>query len=239
MDNIKISHDKVKMIAHRGASSLECENTAAAFVAAGNRSYYGIETDVHVTRDGQYVVIHDSQTERVAGENLCVEKSSLSQLRDLRLFDIDGEKREDLVIPTLNEYIRICKKYNKHSFLELKETMSCENVKGIVKEVRKFDWLDNVTFISFCLDNLLALRKILPDQNMQFLTKRCSSKTLSILEEYHFGLDIKYESLTENIASFCIERGLLVNVWTLNCPDIAEEFVSNGLVNMITSNVLE
>lgn len=53
------------MIAHRGVSGIECENTAAAFVTAGNRSYFGIETDVHRTADGQYIIIHDDDTKRV------------------------------------------------------------------------------------------------------------------------------------------------------------------------------
>ena len=51
MDTIKIKKKKVKMIAHRGLSGLERENTCSAFVAAGNRSYFGIETDVHRTAD--------------------------------------------------------------------------------------------------------------------------------------------------------------------------------------------
>lgn len=41
-----------KMVAHRGLSGIERENTLLAFVAAGNRSYWGIECDVHVTKDG-------------------------------------------------------------------------------------------------------------------------------------------------------------------------------------------
>ena len=67
MDTCKLNGRKPKMIAHRGVSKLERENTCAAFIAAGNRSYFGIETDVHVTADGQYVIIHDDTTTRVAG----------------------------------------------------------------------------------------------------------------------------------------------------------------------------
>ena len=37
---------KVQIIAHRGMSALETENTAAAFIAAGNSSCYGVETDI-------------------------------------------------------------------------------------------------------------------------------------------------------------------------------------------------
>ena len=65
MDTIKINKGAVKMVAHRGASGLERENTVPAFLAAGNRSYFGIETDIHRTADGKYVVIHDETTSRV------------------------------------------------------------------------------------------------------------------------------------------------------------------------------
>ena len=46
MNTVKFNKQSVKMVAHRGVSGLERENTCAAFVAAGNRSYFGIETDV-------------------------------------------------------------------------------------------------------------------------------------------------------------------------------------------------
>ena len=52
MNTIKFDKKNVKVIAHRGVSGLERENTCASFVAAGNRSYYGIETDIHKTMDG-------------------------------------------------------------------------------------------------------------------------------------------------------------------------------------------
>lgn len=54
MDTLHLNAPQVKMVAHRGMSGLELENTCSAFVAAGNRSYYGIETDVHRTSDGHF-----------------------------------------------------------------------------------------------------------------------------------------------------------------------------------------
>lgn len=63
----KVNLANVQMIAHRGVSGLERENTNAAFIAAGNRSYYGIETDVHRTKDGHYVIFHDDNMLRLTG----------------------------------------------------------------------------------------------------------------------------------------------------------------------------
>ena len=69
MNTVKIEKLAVKMTAHRGVSGLETENTAAAFIAAGQRTYFGIETDIHKTADGHFICCHDSNIERVSGDN--------------------------------------------------------------------------------------------------------------------------------------------------------------------------
>ena len=114
MDTLRLQNPKPKIIAHRGQSGLEMENTCSAFVAAGNRTHFGIETDVHVTADGQFIIIHDDSTKRVALDDMAVENTTFETLRSLRLCDTDGKRgRKDLVLPSLEEYIQICKKYEK------------------------------------------------------------------------------------------------------------------------------
>lgn len=109
MNTIAFTHPhKPGMVAHRGVSGLETENTNAAFVAAGNRSYVGIETDVHRTVDGKFVIIHDDRTGRVAMDDLAVEQSTYDTLRGLLLKQTDGVKgRTDIRIPNLAEYLGI------------------------------------------------------------------------------------------------------------------------------------
>ena len=64
-----------QMIAHRGVCGLEPENTNAAFIAAGNRSYYGIESDVHKTADDKFVIMHDGNTLRMTGDDIEIAKA--------------------------------------------------------------------------------------------------------------------------------------------------------------------
>ena len=103
MDTIKIENKAVKMVAHRGLSGIEKENTCSAFVAACNRAtYFAVETDVHRTVDGQFVIFHDDNTARVGLDHLVIEESTFETLRKLQLVDIDGKRgRIDLTIPTL------------------------------------------------------------------------------------------------------------------------------------------
>ena len=114
MNTVKIQDKRgVQMIAHRGVSGLERENTCPAFVAAGVKSYYGIESDVHVTKDGKYIVFHDDNLERLTGLSLVIEETDFDTLRAIRMKDTDGvTERADLFLPTLEEYISICKKYD-------------------------------------------------------------------------------------------------------------------------------
>ena len=53
--------NKPLMIAHRGLSGVKLENTKEAFELASNHTYFGIETDVHSTKDNRIVVCHDGR----------------------------------------------------------------------------------------------------------------------------------------------------------------------------------
>lgn len=240
MNTVKFNkgNSSVKMVAHRGVSGLETENTCAAFVAAGNRSHFGIETDVHVTSDGKYIIIHDDHTGRVATENLHVEGSTFDALRALPMNDKDGALRGDLQLPTLDEYVRICKKYEKIGVLELKNRMTPEQIAGIVDVIRACGYLDGIIFISFDIENLYDLKKILPDAKAQWLCCDCKIETLDNLAAHKLGLDVLYTELTAEGVKAAHERGIVVNCWTVDNPTDAERLASWG-VDMITSNILE
>lgn len=239
MDTIKIDSGKTLMVAHRGVSGLEKENTCAAFVAAGNRSYFGIETDVHRTLDGRFVCIHDDNTARVAIDNLTIEKSTFDTLRSLQLCDRDNVKgRSDLRIPTLQEYVRICKKYNKTGVLELKNRIEREDLEKIVAIIREEDYLSGIIFISFVLDNLIDMRALLPDQPCQYLTCEYNDELIQTLLRHHLDLDILFTCLDEEKIARLHANGILVNAWTCDDADKARDLVSWG-IDYITSNILE
>ena len=240
VNTIKISKGGVKMIAHRGLSGLERENTCSAFVAACNReSYFGVETDVHRTADGHYVIFHDDDTRRVGVDSLKIEESTFDTLRSLQLTDIDGQRgRSDLRIPSLEEYIGICKKYDKDCVLELKNHFRAADIHRIVSIVEKSGWLERVIFISFDLKNLIALRRYCPQQRAQYLLSKFQDDALDALSEYDLGLDIKYTALTPEIVSRVHDIGKEVNCWTVNEPDEAAKLVDMG-VDYITTNILE
>lgn len=239
MDTIKFDKKNTLMVAHRGLSGIEKENTNAAFVAAGNRSYFGIETDVHKTLDGKYVVFHDDTTGRVAIDDMEVEKTTFDCLRNLLLTDIDGKKgRTDIRIPTLQEYISICKKYEKTAVLELKNAFTEDEIYEIIDIIKDLGYLENVIFISFCLENLVFLRKKYPEQAAQYLVDDYEDSLIDTLKKNNLDLDIDYHALNKDNMTALHNAGIKVNCWTCNDPEAAAELSDMG-IEFITSNILE
>ena len=239
MNTIKFENKgNIKMIAHRGVSGLERENTCPAFVAAGVKSYWGIETDVHVTLDGKFIIIHDDDTLRVSGESHTVEETDFDTLRSLRLIDKStGIVRHDLVLPTLSEYIRILRHYEKHAVLEIKNPMEKADLERIITIIRQEQYLEHTTFISFDWQNMLHLRCLLPAQSAQFLMETWEEDLPERLASHHLDLDIYFKCLTEERVRRLHEKGILVNVWTVDSPEDAAALAQMG-VDQVTSNIL-
>ena len=242
MNTVKIQKGNVKMVAHRGVSGLETENTCPAFVAAGNRSYFGVETDVHVTKDTKFVIIHDETTDRVSGGEFCinVEENDFSATENIVLPDRDGSRdRTDIRIPSLAEYVKICKKYEKICVLEIKNPFEENDLKNLVEEIREIDYLDSMIFISFALSNCILLRKMLPEAEIQFLTVgEVDDALVATLVDNKLDLDIFFKRLTADNVALLHSKGIKINCWTVDGKDDAEALVAMG-VDFITSNILE
>ena len=228
----------IKMIAHRGLSGLERENTCAAFVAAGVKSYYGIETDVHVTKDKKFICVHDDDLKRIANLDWVVEETPFDMLRSVRLTDVDGRKREDLCLPSLEEYFAVCKKYQKKAVLELKNPMDKDMVWAIAETAVQMQWFENVIFISFAAENLVALREKYPTATAQFLTETATDEEIRFMIDNRLDADLCGYCVTKEKVDALHKAGLKVNVWTLDTIEHAQMAKACG-VDFITSNILE
>jgi len=100
-------------LAHRGASALAPENTMEAFRIAVEAGAGGLELDVHLTRDGYGVVIHDATVDRTTSGTGAVAEMTLDELRGLDAghnFGPDGGRArpyggQGLRVPTLAEVL--------------------------------------------------------------------------------------------------------------------------------------
>ena len=197
-----------------------------------------METDIHRTADGRYIVFHDDNLTRLLGDGRVVEEMCFDELRALRLTDLDGNARGDLLLPTLEEYVHICKKYDKDCVLEIKNHFEPEDIDNVIAIIRGIGWLERTIFISFDLPNMICIRERLPQQRAQYLVSTFGDDLLDILTGHHLDLDIKYSSLSAEQVRACHEAGIQVNVWTVNEAADADRLAGYG-VDYITTNILE
>ena len=107
-------------IAHRGASA-ECpENTLAAFRQALQLGADYLELDLHFTRDGHAVVIHDETVERTTSAPGVVSGMTLAELRRLDCAAPMAPRFGGEKIPTLTEVIRLVQPHQTGLLVEIK-----------------------------------------------------------------------------------------------------------------------
>ena len=237
-DTIKFDNKETAVIAHRGLSGLAVENTKTAFVAAGERSYYGIEADLRRTADGKFIVCHDDHLFWLSGRFIKVEERTLDELLSVPLFGknilTDAPER----LTDLEGYISVCKQYGKQAILEFKSSFIDEEIGQIVKIISDLDYIEKVTFITYNFNNLISIRKLLPDQQVQCLLAEYNEDMIEKILAARMDLAIKYTFITKDIVEKFHNAGLKVNCWTVDNKIIAEQLVNLG-VDFITTNILE
>ena len=110
----------MKIYAHRGSSGTHPENTLAAFEEAARLAIHGVELDVHLSKDGRLVVIHDETIDRTSNGVVYVKDLTLA---DLRAYDYPKWLMlswETITIPTLEEVLEIFQHTTHHVNIELK-----------------------------------------------------------------------------------------------------------------------
>jgi glycerophosphoryl diester phosphodiesterase len=206
----------VRVIAHRGASGEEIENTLEAFRRALLEGAHGVEMDVRRTRDGELIVFHDDTLERLAGRDEAVEDLTLQELMEvsLRLPSLPGKIGG---IPTLEEVI---------SDEELSKVTLCLEIKsdGIEKDlvdmVRRFDLIERVIIYSFHVEHLVRVKGIEPRLRVNLLFGRDRYRNLCLAVEN--GIDMinpEHYDADEDFVNFAVRSGLTVTVGKTNDPE--------------------
>ena len=100
--------NKVLVVAHRGNWSIAPENSVAAIDSAIRMKVDIVEIDIHKTKDGQLVLMHDNTVDRTTNGTGKVKDKTLAEIKQLRLKDKDGRLTE-YTVPTLEEALLAAK----------------------------------------------------------------------------------------------------------------------------------
>lgn len=232
--------DRPLNFAHRGASYEAPENTLAAFLLAAELGADGVELDVHLSQDGEVVVIHDFALESTSNGQGLVRDKTLSALKQLDAGGWFDPSFSGLRIPTLQEVIDAV---GDHLLLniELKTKSLRDNglAEAVVRTIEDNHLLDRVVVSSF---NPLALRWIkqlnpwvsvgllyTPEQPV--LLRRPWLRYLircEALHPHHSTVDSAY-------IHWARQQGYRVHTWTADDPGQMWQLMRHGVDLIITN----
>lgn len=232
--------DNVTLVAHRGMRSVAPENTTASFTEAGKHGYWGAECDVYRTKDGVWIISHDSHTYRMMDKSAFIEKKTYEELMDMNVDNgVNIDKYEDLKICSLEEYLDICKRYNMTPVIELKGKNNTKYYSEIVELANQFEV--NPVYISFHIENLQTMRR-LTQCKMYYLVQKISEDDIQDAKSIeNCGIDFngnKDKNFKSDIIKKCQDAGLELGAWTINEEDALQKLEQYG-ITLITTDCIE
>ncbi|NLZ15812.1 MAG: hypothetical protein GXY27_03980 [Erysipelotrichaceae bacterium] len=223
-------------IAHRGYHQKYYENTINAFKEAAKRDYYGIETDIHLTKDNYWVVHHDPDF-KSGGQKYVIAELTKDELIKLPLDNEQGDNAA--FIPLFEDFLIICIESEKRPIIEIKpKNPKRKYLKKLCKYIDKVLGLDKVTFIAFYPWPLIKLRlKYGRRIHLQMLIEPYFF-LIKWAKLFRMDIDISEKLLTKEIVEKMHKKKLRVNVWTIDEEASLRKFEEMG-VDYITTNVFD
>lgn len=179
------------IFAHRGASGYYPENTMLAFTKAVEMGATGIETDVHMTKDGKLVLIHDHSLERTCGVRGLIKDFYLEEIKQMDAGSWMDEDYKGERVPTLDELFAFVKQLDLVINLELKSgvVLYPKIEKRVVEAIRAHDMTERVIISSFNHYSLVELKRLAPEIPIGLLYNE------ALFEPWHYAKSIGASAL--------------------------------------------
>lgn len=208
--------------AHRGLSNQFPENTVLAFREAGKvPCFFGMETDVQMTKDGVLVCMHDKTIDRTTNGT---GKVSDYTWKELRKFWIDGgtgwndKYTHKLRIPTFKEYLKVCKKANLVPYVELK-LISPEGIKKTIEMLHQMGFEGKYVLTSFRWHYLKEAAKY-SNAPLEFMHKRYTPEIVDKLKGVKNAVIRPLaRRTTKELVDYCHSLGFIVECYGLPMRD--------------------
>ena len=160
---------KAKFISHRGFTPMAPENSLPSFYYAGLFGQWAIETDVHLTKDGEIVCCHNASVGKYCREDAVIAESTYAALCALPIQNgaragcfTDEERR----IPKFSEYLGICRRFGSVPFIELKT----DDTERVIHALKSHGFSENeVVMSSTVFSRLRDTRLLAPEMFLHLI----------------------------------------------------------------------
>jgi glycerophosphoryl diester phosphodiesterase len=196
------------IIGHRGAKGYVAENTVASFAKAIELKVDAIELDVHLSKDGEVIVIHDETVDRTTNQTGLVSDYTTAELIKLG-------------IPTLREVIQLVDKKCVVN-IEIKDLLATQKVVEIIEEfVTHFNWkYHQFQVSSFIWETLEAISKLNSAILLGVLTEDSIENALAFAKKIKVhSINPYFKLLNQENCNAMQNSGYKIYTWTVNSAE--------------------
>ncbi|MCL4396967.1 glycerophosphodiester phosphodiesterase [Candidatus Parvarchaeota archaeon] len=221
---------------HRGAAIEAPENTLPSFKLAKKLGVYGVEMDLHTSKDGELIVMHDETLDRTTNGKGLIHSHTLEEIKKLDAGFKFGKKWKGTRVSTLREVFEGLGRINY--YLEIKQ--SSKVYPGIEEKmldlIDEFNLKNNVQIISFDFDSLEIVRKLDKTIRTGLLYTGKSSWFIDIAKNLKINfLQPAFYLVYGDDIEIARKNGFKVAAWTVDNPEDIKRAIDLG-VDSITSN---
>ena len=209
-----------KLIGHRGIKSIFPENTIGSIYKAIEFDFKWVEVDVKISKDNIPFLLHDDTLFRTTGCNKKPTELKYSFIKKLNAGEQFNKKFINSSPPTLHQALLICSKNNIGINIELKPNAGyeIENVKAIIKVIKKFSFYKKYYFSSFDWISIISIKKNIPNANAGILIDNYSTEkkfieTLENCKKYNlFSCGLNIDIINSKILLLCKKYNLHIKL---------------------------
>ena len=223
-------------VAHRGASSYAPENTQAAFQKGLELGADFLECDVHLSKDGELVIMHDDKVDRTTNGAGFVRDYTLAELKELDAGALFGASFSGEKIMTLDELLE--EFYGEIGLLiEIKKPNPGieEKVAALLK---KYGDVSGVIVQSFDVESMRKMNSLLPELQIAILMKPStllpSSKRLEDLTSFATYINFNVSYINKRMVDRIHAYGGKVLVWSKKDQQLISKAFQYGVDGIIT-----
>ena len=208
-----------EIYAHRGFSGKYPENTLLAFQKAAEAGAEGIELDVHTTRDGEVVVMHDENTIRTTGTDALIKDLTLEEFKALDAGYIKNGEFGFVAPPTLREVFELLKEIGMKCNIEFKTGVyEYENIeRKVLALIDEFGFRERIIVSSFNHFTCCRFKELAPDVKIGFLEESWlihpgAYTRARGAECFHPFFNMLNHENVQDLRN----NGIEINAWTIN-----------------------
>ena len=235
--NLNVEYARTtEVTAHRGASADYPENTMSAFIGAKELGADWIELDVHQTKDGEIIVIHDKNFKRTTGVDKNTWELTYDEVSQLDAGSYFGAEFQGERIPLLSEVIEFAKENNIRLNIELKPTShETDFEKHVIDIIMDYDFVENCVITSQIYRVMENVKAYNEEVETVYVMGLAYGNITKLTAADHFSIEAA--SVTGRLVSRVHGEGKELYAWTANTQASIQRMIELNVDNIITDNI--